>query len=131
MPSGPPARILLVDDEADIVNITKRGLEQSGFAVDAFTNPQTALDSYRADTYDRIVTDIRMAGMTGFQLAREIWAADPNANFCFLSAFEIHYGEAKKVMPSLKSYCFLTKPMLPSVLAKHLEGHLSRKLLDS
>ena len=124
MPERRLATILLVDDEQDIIITVKHALKQFGFDVDAFTEPRAALEGYRPGKYDRIIADIRMPGMTGFQFAREIWDSDPDAKFCFLSAFEIHDAEVRKVLPSLKRYCFITKPLLPSELVNHLNGHL-------
>lgn len=114
-----------MDDEADVANTTKKGLELQDFMVDCFTNPIDALDHYKPDTYNRIVSDIRMPGIGGFDFASRVWAMDPDAQFCFLSAFEIREGEARKVLSKLKSYCFITKPVTPSELAKHLKRHMT------
>jgi len=116
-------KILLVDDEPDIIEIMKRGLEQHGFIVDGFTDPHQALDHYKPKYYGRIITDIRMAQMSGFDLARAIFAKDPNAKFCFLTSFEILEDEAKRVFSNLPSYCFIKKPIAPSALAKHIKAH--------
>ena len=43
-------RILLVDDEADILHVLKRGLEANGFDVDAFASSQEAINSFKQDT---------------------------------------------------------------------------------
>jgi CheY-like chemotaxis protein len=45
--------------------------------------------------------DIRMPGMNGFMLYRKLKEQDANLGACFLSAFEIHQDEFKKVFPSL------------------------------
>ena len=102
----------------------KRGLELNGFAVNAYTNPQTALREYTDNNYDLHVFDIRMPGMTGFELARRIWVINPNARVCFFTAFEMLENEAKLVFPTLKDHCFLKKPISPNALAKHLQTHL-------
>lgn len=116
-------KLLIVDDEPDIVKVMQLGLQQAGYEVDAFTDPKTALDHYRRDYYARIISDIRMPSMTGFEFARQIWAKDPKAQVCFLSSFEIHEGEARKVFSDLKSYCFVKKPIKPSALAQHVKAH--------
>lgn len=116
-------KLFLIDDEPDIISVLKRGLELHAFEVDAFTDPNTALEHFKANYYDRIISDIRMPSMTGFELARRIWAIDSKANICFLSSFEIHKSEARKVFSSLKDHCFLTKPVTPSYLARHIAEH--------
>ena len=114
---------MLVDDEPDLLSVTKRGLEQRGYAVDAFSDPQEAVDSYKAGTYERIVTDIRMPRLNGFNLAREIRRRDMDSKFCFMTSFEIHAAEARSTMPTLPGYCFVQKPVTPSQLADHLGRH--------
>ncbi len=92
----------MVDDEADILHVLKRGLEINGFHVDAYSSSQEVLDSYKPSTYDLAILDIRMPGLSGFQLYREIKKIDPTTTTCFLSAFEVHPNEFKIVFPSMR-----------------------------
>jgi DNA-binding response OmpR family regulator len=94
--------LLLVDDDSDSLHVLKRGLEINGFQVDAFSSSQKALGSFKPSMYDLAILDIRMPGLSGFQLYREIKKIDPAITACFLSAFEIHPSEFEKVFPSLK-----------------------------
>ena len=120
-------KILLVDDEPDITGILKLGLEKAGYQVDTYNDPVQASAHFKPDYYNLIILDIRMPVMNGFQLAREIWAKDPNAQVCFLSSFEIYQEEAKKVFANLKSDCFIKKPILPSALAEHIAKHVEQR----
>ena len=120
---GYSTKLLLIDDEQDITTIMKKGLESAGYDVDAYNDPEAALENFKANYYDRIVSDIRMPSMNGFELARRIWRLDGNAGICFLSSFEIHQEEAKTVFPSHKDHCFLKKPVTPKQLVAHLEEH--------
>jgi DNA-binding response OmpR family regulator len=43
---------MAVDDEADITFTLKKELEQSGFSIDVFNDPITALSNFKADYYD-------------------------------------------------------------------------------
>lgn len=79
---------------------------------------------FKPNYYHAIVLDVRMPEISGFQLAKEIWAIDENARICFLSAFEIYEAEAKKVFQNFKTHCFIKKPMMPSALIQHIEAHL-------
>jgi len=118
-----PIKLMLVDDEQDIARVLELGLKQKGYAVDVFNDPKIALDHFKPDYYDRIILDIRMPNMNGFELARKIWATDPDANVCFLTAFEIHESEAKTVFASHKDHCFVTKPIRVNDLIEHIEKH--------
>ena len=117
---------MLVDDEADILQILMWGLQKYGCKVDAFSDPTKALEGFKPDTYGIILLDIRMQPMSGFELARKIWEIEPSARICFLSAFEIYESEARKVFPNLHSFCFLTKPIRIEALVKHIESHVAK-----
>jgi DNA-binding response OmpR family regulator len=115
---------LLVDDEADILEIFKRGLQIQGYFVDVFNEPGRAIADYKPDFYDIILLDIRMPSMNGFEVARAIWQKDPRARICFMTAFEIYEEEAKKVFRDFNRHCFLKKPMTTKGLIDHIEKHL-------
>jgi DNA-binding response OmpR family regulator len=117
-------KVLLVDDEVDIMHVMKKGIEKYGYAVDSFIDPRKALSHFKPNTYHAIVLDVRMPGIGGFYLAKQIWALDAKANICFLSAFEIYAAEAKLVFTDFKSYCFIKKPITPAELVTHIQAHL-------
>jgi DNA-binding NtrC family response regulator len=121
------SRVLLVDDESDITTTLKQGLELKGFNVVAYNDPLKALSEYRKNHYDLHVFDIRMPGISGFNLARQIWLLDPMADVCFFTSFEIYEEEAKSVFKDFKKWCFVKKPISPSALAEHLKKHVTAK----
>ncbi|MEO9320862.1 MAG: response regulator [Nitrososphaera sp.] len=120
------SRILLVEDEKDILSTLKRGLELEGFAVTAFDNPVVALAKYYHAEYDLALLDIRMPGMNGFELARALWEKNSSLQVCFLTAFEIYEAEARRAFPSMKNHCFLTKPIAIEALARHIRTRLAK-----
>jgi len=68
-----------VDDEADIVGATQIILEQAGYAVSPFTDSREALAAFRGapDTFDLVITDLTMPGVTGLELAQELLEIRP------------------------------------------------------
>jgi DNA-binding response OmpR family regulator len=60
--------ILLVDDEHDITFTFRIGLEDNGFEVDMFNDPQEALSNFKAGLYDLLHIDVKMPKMNGFEL---------------------------------------------------------------
>ena len=107
-------RILLVDDEADIVTILKRSLQNAGFEVQAYTDPNEAFERYVPNYYDLLVFDFKMQKLNGFELYRKIQQKDNNNNnakVCFLSADETHYKQYQESMPQLNADHFLHKPI--------------------
>ena len=106
-------RILLVDDEADIIYPIKTVLENNNeFVVDSYTDPILALSNFRPRLYDLILLDIRMPEMDGFKLHQKIMEIDSTAKICFLTASELFYEEYRKldVYSSLDKAYFIQKP---------------------
>jgi DNA-binding response OmpR family regulator len=104
-------RVAIVDDEPDITTVLKRGLENNGFAVDAFNDPQAALASFKPGNYDVMIIDIRMPKLNGFDLYRELKKRDEHVKVCFLTAFEIYYEEFRKMFPTIDVRAFVRKPV--------------------
>jgi two-component system response regulator ChvI len=92
-------RIAIVDDEPDITNVIKKGLEHHGFAVDTFNDPHAALASFQPKYYDLMIIDIRMPIINGFDLYRQLKKRDTSVKVCFLTAFQIYYEEFKRCFP--------------------------------
>jgi CheY-like chemotaxis protein len=115
-------KILLVDDEEDIIRVLRRGLELQGFDVDAYTSPKEAVTFFKPDMYHLAILDIRMPGMNGFMLYRKLKEQDPDLGACFLSAFEIHQDEFKKVFPSMADSVkkIIKKPVTINNLIKEI-----------
>lgn len=115
------ARVLIVDDEKDITGSLKMGLTRRGLKVDTYNDPVEALQKYKPGSYDLIILDIRMPGMSGFELFREIKKVDPAVKVCFLTAFEVYMGEFKKLFPDMTVDAFLRKPIGISELASQID----------
>jgi len=75
MPSD--ARILVVDDEPKICMMLRTALEREGYAVETCLDGATALERVRAAGYDVVISDIRMPGLSGFELIHRIKEARP------------------------------------------------------
>lgn len=119
-------RVLLVDDETDIVHVLKRGLEVRGFKVDAYDSPQEAINSFKPNLYNLAILDIRMPGLNGFALYRKMKEIDPSLTACFLSAFEIHPEEFKKMFPSISEgvKAIMRKPIATNDLLREIAPFL-------
>jgi CheY-like chemotaxis protein len=71
-------RIMIVDDNSDIVFTLRTGLENSGetIRVDGFDNPVNALSAFEPDFYDLLLTDVNTPLMNGFELCQEMFKRD-------------------------------------------------------
>lgn len=63
-------RILVVEDEKRIARFLKQGLEEESYAVDVAPDGPSALDWVAGATYDLILLDVMLPGLTGFEVCR-------------------------------------------------------------
>ena len=125
--SSPP-RIMIVDDESDILSVIKRGLEsKNDFMVDTFSKAGDAIENFQnhpPNYYDLVITDIRMPKVNGFELYRRIKDTNPNMKIAFITAFEINKEEFSKVIPSVNVTHFISKPVSISKLREKIKSIL-------
>jgi CheY-like chemotaxis protein len=84
-------KIMIVEDEADVLFTYKSFLDSESYSVEAFTNPYDALHSFiekNCHYYDLVIIDIRMPGINGLQLYRKLKAIDDSVNVLFISALD-------------------------------------------
>ena len=109
----PLAKLLVVDDDPDIAQVLKMGLLKNGFLVNAFTNPEEALQSFKSDaeSYCLVLSDVRMPKLSGIQLSRKVKEINPNVKVVLMTAFEIRGNEFSKVFPFTQVDGFVQKPI--------------------
>lgn len=114
-------RILIVDDEQDIISVFKMVLEMNDFEVDAYNDPLLALSNFKKNAYDLVILDIRMPDMDGFELYKKIRMIDDKVKVCFMTAFDDYRQEFKKSFPMLDEIkCFIRKPNAIEDLVNHV-----------
>lgn len=117
----PLRRILLVDDESDVISVFKMILEMNGYEVDAYTSPLTALDNFKPDFYGLLLLDVRMPAMSGFELYRKMRTIDNEVKVCFITAFEDYREEFRESFPMLDEFkYFIRKPKAVEDLVNHV-----------
>jgi CheY-like chemotaxis protein len=109
------AHILLVDDEAPLLDLLTRYLERLGHQVDSCLTPTDALERYEADPsrYDLVLTDLTLPGMTGDQMLAQMRKQSPNLRAIVSSGYPYE--------PSGKWTRSMQKPFLPKMLAEQIE----------
>ena len=117
----PLRRILLVDDEVDVISVFKMILEMNGYEVDAYTDPTSALDDFRPNFYGLLLLDIRMPTINGFELYRKMRNIDDMVPVWFITAFEDYREEFKESFPMLDEFkYFIRKPKAIEDLVNHV-----------
>ncbi|MCC2112289.1 MAG: response regulator, partial [Hyphomicrobiales bacterium] len=120
---GGRERILLVDDEVDVVATYRRLLIRLGYIVDAYSDPKTALQAFigAPDRFGAVVSDLIMPDLSGEELATEIRRRRPDCPIVICT------GYRSRKLDGLvdENFAVLEKPTEPRVLAQTL-----RDLLD-
>lgn len=82
---------LVVDDEQELANLYKEFIKGIGYEAVSFTNPILALEHYKQylDKYSLILTDLRMPGMSGIELANKIPELNSEIEIFLTTAFDI------------------------------------------
>jgi len=123
------AKILVVDDEPDIVDMLKMSLENASYAVVEAYDGIEAIEKAKAEKPDAIILDLMMPKKDGFETCKEL-KKDPEMSdipVLVLTAIgqEIsHTRYAKSMGLDLESDDFIPKPVDPNLLLKRLENFL-------
>jgi excisionase family DNA binding protein len=110
-------RILVVDDEASIRDLLSKTLKLAEYDVDTASDGSTALDRLRdrRDSYNLMIADLRMPGMDGLTLIREVKRLSPNLPIIIITGFSTESSAIEAVNLGVAGY--LTKPFrVPQVL---------------
>ena len=83
------ARLLVVDDDPDTILALKIGLTDYGFLVDAFTNPEEALENFKSNTknYSLVMSDSGIPALSGIEFAKKVKEINPNMKVLLLTGF--------------------------------------------
>ncbi|MBO0820928.1 MAG: response regulator transcription factor [Nocardiopsaceae bacterium] len=117
-------RVLVVEDERRLAAAVKRGLEASGFAVDLAHDGVTGLHLAREGSYDGVVLDIMLPGMSGYKVCSALRAESNWVPVLFLTAKDGEYDQADGL--DLGADDYLTKPFSYVVLAARLRALMRR-----
>jgi len=119
-------RLLLVDDEPDIIFTFKKGLEANGFVVDAFIDPVLALSNFKPGVYGLLLLDVKMPQINGFELYEKIRKIDSKVKACFITAHEVYYESLREIFPTMDLDCYV-KPIEIEDLVNHIKAELASK----
>jgi signal transduction histidine kinase/ActR/RegA family two-component response regulator len=117
-------RILLIDDEKQIIDIEQQILERLGYTVTPKTDSQEALEEFAAlpEKFDLVITDMTMPKMTGDQLARKIMDIKPDIPVILCTGFNETINEEKALAMGIDK--FIMKPIVKDELARAIRSVL-------
>jgi len=115
--------VLVVDDERGLCMGIQEALKREGYTVDAATDPKQALKFASDRLYNLVVTDLKMPGLSGLDLLRQVRAKHKDTLFVVMTAF----GTVETAVQAMKdgAFDYLPKPVnmqhLRAVVTKALE----------
>lgn len=118
--------IMVIDDEQDILKILRSGLVRYGHKVMTFADPILALKELSVNhlDYKLILTDVRMPGMSGIELAKRVKEIDSEIKLLLMTAFELSHYELSQELPYVSNQDLLKKPILLSSICKVLDSKI-------
>jgi len=118
IPRGHGEAIVVVDDEAAVLNLTGKVLGGLNYTVLVTQNPEKALAMVRSHSGDihLLLCDVVMPEMSGKELAEEIAELQPNTRIMFMSGYRRINTLHHRVMES--GVHFIQKPFTPDALAR-------------
>jgi len=109
-------KVLVVDDEEGIRDLLSRTLAMADYDVETTSDGMAALESIRNDGYKLVIADLRMPGMDGLTLIREVKQINPQLPIIIITGYSSESSAIEAVNLGVSGY--LTKPVgIPQVLA--------------
>jgi len=123
------ARILVVDDEKVVRWSLERDLSACGFEVTAFETGEEAIEELGRASYDLLLLDVRLPGVSGLEALRRVREARPELPVIMISAFPA--VDAAVASLKLGAYDYITKPFdfeeLRMTIQRALDGSSMRR----
>ena len=121
-------RILVVDDDATVTSVLKRGLAFEGYTVDTAATGMQGLNVARDRVPDLVILDLMMPGLDGFEVLNRLRSADANLPVLMLTARDAPADQVKGLESGADDY--VVKPFTFAVLAARVKALLRRREVD-
>jgi DNA-binding NtrC family response regulator len=121
-------KILVVDDEALVRDIIRKGLSQmGGFSVEVAQDGPEAIEKIEKDVFDLVLTDLKMPGMDGLELLKTIKGTRPEVMVIMMTA----YGSIETAVEAMRIGAddYVTKPVDLNELLIHISKVQKESLL--
>ncbi len=126
----PKERILVVEDEEDILELVRYNLTREGYQVIGVTSGEEALKQAKSEVFDLIVLDLMLPGIDGLEVAR-ILKNDPKIKHIPIIMLTAK-GEEADIVTGLELGAddYIAKPFSPRILIARIRAVLRRKSTD-
>jgi DNA-binding NtrC family response regulator len=123
----PRARILVVDDDRDVLRLLSYRLEQLGFHVDESADGAEALKRIQTESVDLMLLDLRLPTTSGVEVLKQVKQTSPDTIVVVMTA----YASVEKAVEAMRegAFDFLTKPLTPGHLEVVVQKAFERQAL--
>jgi CheY-like chemotaxis protein len=111
-------RVLVVDDEDAVRRYVVRVLTAAGYLTSAASNAAEAIESFKSNQFDALVTDVMMPGMSGDELARQLRQSERDLKVLYLTGYSDRLFKEKVALWADEA--FLEKPFTSTGLREAL-----------
>ena len=118
--------ILVIDDEADLIELVRYNLVKEGFEVVAAPDGETGLVAARRETPDVVVVDLMLPGIDGLEVCRALRADDRTAHIPVIILTAKNAESDRIVGLEIGADDYVTKPFSPRELAARVKAVLRR-----
>ena len=126
----PTAKILLVDDDATVLDLVRETLEGCGYSIDTATNSQEALAKVKQGGHTMVIVDLLLPDMNGFILSQEIKRISPSLADKILFISGILFGQSTVEHLGSVGAGFLSKPFQIDSLIEAVDKIANRRNLN-
>ncbi len=122
-------KILVVDDDKNLIELVKMRLESAGYEVTAALKEEDAIETLKGQTFDLSIVDLQLVDQDGISLMEDFHLILPEMPVIILTA----YGSIESAVEAMKrgAYSYLTKPFDPRDLLLQIERALENRRLTS
>ena len=121
--------IFVVDDDPSVRKALKRLISSVGYDVATFTSAEEVLTSGRRELPDVFVIDVRMPGLSGLELQRELAASGSRTPVIFITAYRD--DQARALAQQVGAVAYLEKPVDEGVLLEAIRDGLERQASEA
>ena len=121
-------RILLVEDERQVASFVTRSLQENSYSVDLAETGEKAIELARQTPYDSILLDVRLPGVSGLEVCRELREAHIDTPILMLTARSLVEQRVEGLDAGADDY--LTKPFAVAELLARVRALVRRRLND-
>src|SRR5438128_9763610 len=122
-------RIIVVDDDKNLIELVKMRLESAGYDVTAAVQEDEALSAVKTHSFDICLLDLMLRDRDGIALMGEMHAVAPDIPVIILTA----HGSIESAVEAMRkgAYSYLTKPFEPQDLLLQIDRALEHRRLNS